>query len=83
VPAGAERPGGGAAAAGEEAVVSAYPVLIDQDGYRKYVVGHELTVRFREGLDDTACRSILASMGARWPRTTGLPATTRSPSPRG
>jgi len=48
----------------ESGVISAFPVLVDRDGYTKYVVGHELTVRFRSGLDDVECRSLIRSMGS-------------------
>jgi hypothetical protein len=45
-------------------VHSAYPVLVDDDGHTKYVVGHELTVRFADGLDDARCREIIRAMGS-------------------
>ncbi len=52
-------------AAARSEVVSAFPVLVDQDGFRKYVVGHELTVRFAAGLDDGRCRDLISSLGSR------------------
>lgn len=48
----------------EAGVISAYPVLVDDDGYIKYVVGHELTVQFTEGLDDVDCRNLIALLGS-------------------
>jgi hypothetical protein len=60
--------------AADPGVRSAFPVLVDDEGYEKPVVGHELTVRFAAHLDDAACRSIIAGMGsevARAQRTAG------------
>jgi len=48
----------------EELVVSAIPVFRDETGRAKYVVGHELTVRFMPELDETECATILAQMGS-------------------
>jgi subtilisin family serine protease len=45
-------------------VVSAFPVLVDDQGYHKYVVGNELTVRFDKGLDDKHCRGLISSLGS-------------------
>jgi len=50
--------------AGEDGVISAYPVLVDNDGYTRYVVGHELTVRFRDGMSDAECRTLISGMGS-------------------
>jgi subtilisin family serine protease len=48
----------------EAGVISVYPVLVDNDGYTKYVVGHELTVQFAEGLDDADCRNLITLLGS-------------------
>ncbi len=48
----------------EAGVISAYPVLVDNDGYTKYVVGHELTVQFAGGLDDVDCRNLITLLGS-------------------
>lgn len=52
------------AIAREPGVVSAYPVLMGNDGYHKPVIGHELTVRFVRGLSDDECRKTISAMGS-------------------
>ena len=45
-------------------VISAFPVLTDNDRYAKYVVGHELAVQFGAGLDDVDFRNLIGVVGS-------------------
>ncbi|MBN1354887.1 S8 family serine peptidase [bacterium] len=48
----------------EKGVLSAYPVLMGNDGYHKPIIGHELTVQFNRSLSESACLAIIRSMGS-------------------
>ncbi|MBN1550686.1 S8 family serine peptidase, partial [bacterium] len=45
-------------------ILSAFPVLLGNDGYKKPVIGHELTVRFFNDLDHSTCLSVIHDMGS-------------------
>lgn len=50
---------------GEQFVRSAYPVLIDQRGDHKPVVGDEMTVQFAAGMSEEACLAVIKEMGSK------------------